>query len=244
MENKTIIGIIPCYNEEKRLKVTEFLENIPQHPCLKIIFVDDGSRDKTREVLANICSQIPHQAQLLSLSQNAGKANAVYQGIQKALSTTSEYIGYLDADLAVSIDEFMRVATVAMQEEKRFVFGARWRRLDSDINRKLHRHLLGRVYATLASNVLDLPVYDTQCSAKVIESQLAKEIFNQPFQTNWSFDVELFFRIKKILGKKEMIRISREVPLDRWVDVEGSKVTWKAGLKAFVDLLKLKKHYR
>ncbi|WP_332030583.1 glycosyltransferase, partial [Kaistella sp.] len=59
--NKNSIVIIPCYNEEKRLKTEVYLDSLKKLPEISILFVNDGSNDRTLEVLKNIANQLPEQ---------------------------------------------------------------------------------------------------------------------------------------------------------------------------------------
>ena len=75
------------------------------------------------------------------------------------------------------------------------VFGSRIRRLGAAITRDPLRHYFGRVFATLASMVLDLAVYDTQCGAKLfrVNDDLRRAFGHVSLR--WIFDVELLARI-------------------------------------------------
>lgn len=235
--------IVPCYNEETRLQQETFISNLKNFPDLKIIFVNDGSKDQTMRVLKNMESQLPDQIIILDLSQNGGKAKAIFEGAKAAIGYQPKYLGYIDADLAVSIEEFYQLMNIAEKQNKNFVFGSRWRRIGSNIDRKASRHYIGRVFATIASNLLQLNVYDTQCGAKVFDIKTAEYVFAQPFNVNWVFDVEIFFRLLKIFPRETFENHVLESPLQQWQDVAGSKVKFSHSFNILKDFLTLKKIY-
>ena len=136
------------------------------------------------------------------------------------------FIGYWDADLSTPLGECARLlAQFDVKAEHALAMGSRVKRLGSDIERNAVRHYLGRVFSTLASLLLDLPVYDSQCGAKVFRAELADVLFGEPFATKWIFDVEILARLRNHLGRAGFLNATVEVPLDQWRDVGGSKLT-------------------
>ena len=73
MTEKTCI-VIPCCNEAERFKTSEYLSFLRQVPDLDFCFVNDGSRDNTREVLTLLCKQEPERAMMVDYTDNRGKA--------------------------------------------------------------------------------------------------------------------------------------------------------------------------
>ena len=90
--------------------------------------------------------------------------------------------------------------------------------------------------------MLQLAIYDTQCGAKLIKSQLALDLFKEPFLSKWLFDVELLFRFKSKVPNYEACII--EVPLNNWEDIAGSKIKFTYFLKAPLDLIRIYFKYR
>ncbi len=218
--------IIPCYNEADRLDQASFVEFSRQNPDTSLLFVNDGSTDATAVMIASMIMQAGPRMQLLDLPENVGKAEAVRAGVLLTLKENSpEYIGYWDADLATPLDAVHDLRRAAARvPAPRFICGSRVRRMGARIERQCLRHYSGRVIATAASTILDLPFYDSQCGAKLIEKDLAALIFRQPFISRWLFDLELIARIIEAFGHPEACRTILEVPLREWKDIGESKI--------------------
>ena len=123
------------------------------------------------------------------------------------------------------------------------VIGSRVRLLGRNIQRNAIRHYLGRLFATCASIVLGLPIYDTQCGAKLFKNtKELRMVFQKPFRVKWTFDVEIlarFILVERLMDSTTLTKFSVEYPLEEWIDTPGSKI--KAGdffLGAF-ELLKI-----
>jgi len=228
--------VVPCFNEADRLDVEAFAR-LAELASARIITVDDGSTDDTGVVLAAAARE--HDTiEVLALAVNGGKAEAVRAGVRAAIADGKTIVGYFDADLATPVAEMARlVDLLADNEHLQVVMGARVGLLGHDIERSLRRHYLGRIFATVSSAVLDLPVYDTQCGAKAFRVTPAlRAAVSRPFSSRWAFDVELLGRLRQHgVSRDEM----SEMPLRGWRDVDGSKLGPAAGIRAGVDLLRL-----
>jgi glycosyltransferase involved in cell wall biosynthesis len=192
--------VVPCHNEAIRLEPDAFLAFASSHPRVRLIFVDDGSDDGTAEVLERIRRQAPESVTTLGHTPRRGKAETVRVGILEGLAQGARLVGFFDADLSTPlevVDDFL--ALLEARPSVEFALGSRMMLLGRDIRRKAVRHYLGRVFATATSLTLDLPVYDTQCGAKVlrVNEQIAT-LFAQPFHSPWIFDVELIARYLRL----------------------------------------------
>jgi len=239
---KTAI-IIPCYNEARRLKVEEFVFAVKGNSELHFIFVDDGSTDGTRERLAALCSENPLQMQWVGLDNNSGKAEAVRAGFLKAFASDYGNIGYWDADLATPLGLIPAFCGILEKQGMVLVMGSRVRLLGRRIKRNAMRHYMGRIFATLSSLVTGLPIYDTQCGAKVFRnSEELRMVFGKPFRVNWTFDVDILARllmVERTTGTAPLVTSAVEYPLEEWTDVPGSKVGIGDFLVMFMELFKI-----
>lgn len=242
---KTAI-VVPCFNEEKRLNVEEFQSYAKSFPDVFFLFVDDCSTDDTMLVINEICKSNVNQMFSMTLEANVGKAEAVRRGFLKAIDMRSmnfENIGYWDADMATPLDTIAKLAQQLEPPEILIAFGSRVRLLNRKMERSTLRHYFGRVFATFASLVLNLPIYDTQCGAKIFRNTPElKTVFSQPFSVNWIFDVEIFARfivLGKSTGKWTLEDSAVEYPLESWHDVSGSKLKIRDFLIAPFELFRI-----
>ena len=93
----TIDIIVPCYNEEEVLplfvkETNEVIATLP-HYSFRYIFVDDGSKDKTLQVLKTLASRFSN-VKYISFSRNFGKESAMYAGLE---NSTADYVIVMDA---------------------------------------------------------------------------------------------------------------------------------------------------
>ena len=222
--------VVPCYNEAARLRVADFVAfaRDPETRA-RLLFVNDGSTDGTLDVLRKARKECPERIDVLNLASNVGKAEAVRLGMRRALrcgdpTAVSEdtrtppppFVGFWDADLATPLDHVRLFRDVfADRPGTDMVFGARVGLLGRDIRRSARRHYVGRVFATLASLALRVPVYDTQCGAKLFRADGdLRAALSEPFDTRWVFDCEL-------IGRYASLRRARdELPED--ANAEGA----------------------
>lgn len=249
MSDKVLV-VIPCYNEEKRLPVKIYLDFVKQAAPFHFLFVNDGSMDKTQDVLESMKQACPEKIEILSLQKNSGKAEAVRRGVLQGIQSGKfNFIAFWDADLATPLDMLPNFLVLFHQRPHlNIVMGARVKLLGRKIERKVSRHYLGRVFATAASILLDLSVYDTQCGAKMfrVNEHLIK-MFAERFKTNWIFDVEFIARYMQL--HRNLPRLEREstlceIPLPEWRDVRGSKIKPYDFIRSFFDLFKIYFTYR
>jgi glycosyltransferase involved in cell wall biosynthesis len=239
---------VPCYNEQHRLDGDAFVAYAREHPAVHFCFVNDGSRDQTQAVLESVAQRLGGQGQVLTLAHNSGKPEAVRQGMLRGIDEGASEVGYWDADLATPLSAIALLhETLASGPGLDAAIGSRVRLLGRHIDRKLHRHLLGRVFATFTSLLLDLPVYDTQCGAKLFRATPGfAAALSQGFMVNWPFDVELLLRLtvesRRRHGEGLLHRVV-EVPLPQWCDIKGSKVSCLGMVHSAVDLLRLWRVY-
>jgi glycosyltransferase involved in cell wall biosynthesis len=239
--------VVPCFNEEKRLDVAAFVSAHLERHDLELVFVDDGSTDQTLRVLHDVRTRRSGPVAIVERPVNAGKAEAVRRGVADALRRRPDAVGFLDADLATPLSELPAFVDVLEQHPRvDVVIGSRVKLMGRSIERRAWRHYLGRIFATAASVALELPIYDTQCGAKLFRATPAVAgAFEQPFLARWVFDVEILARFLSLYPgpRADAERAIYELPLRAWSDVRGSKLRPADFAKAAVDLAMIRTRY-
>jgi glycosyltransferase involved in cell wall biosynthesis len=240
--------VIPCFNEAERLPADRFTASVEAIPDLDFVFVNDGSTDQTLDRLRALERAAPTRITVLDRQPNRGKAEAVREGMLCALDRGVAFAGYWDADLSTPLAEVARFRRVLDERPRcQVVFGARVQLLGRSIRRSAARHYLGRIFATLASETLGLPIYDTQCGAKLFRGGAqTRALFEEPFLTRWLFDVELVARL--LLAARRDARDAAleaiyELPLETWHDAGHSSVRALDFLRSPADLLRIRRRY-
>lgn len=246
-----IAVVVPCYNEEHRLCADTFIKELSNGRNLTFLFVNNGSKDNTLNVIQNICDSNPTRALCLSLDKNSGKGEAVRRGMLHLLEK-GRYgiIGFWDADLAVPLSEIWDFVDVFLKNQDVCgIIGSRVHLAGRLIERVHLRHYLGRLFATVMCWTFGFAVYDTQCGAKLFDKKVLTPVIQEPFCSRWIFDVELIIRISRLpflkdknccLDKNSWLY---EMPVKEWRNVSGTKRSFSAYRTALFDYLTLMRKY-
>lgn len=164
--------IVPVYNEEGNIlrlekELADFLKIAKYASC--VLFVNDGSVDSSGKLLKQICSRHPN-FYYLELAKNSGLSAAMKAGIDYS---DSEWVGYIDADLQTTPEDFNLLLKHADKYE--MVMGIRTGRKDSFV-----KNMSSRIANGFRRSMTHDGVEDTGCPLKIIRTAYAKRI---PFFT-------------------------------------------------------------
>ena len=180
---------------------------------------------------------------VVNCEKNWGKAEAVRIGVLKAIELKFHFIGYWDADLATPLSLIGEILDCLQSDNIEIVFGSRVKLLGHKIKRSTLRHYFGRIFATFISISIGIPIYDTQCGAKVFTNNIEfQKVFSFPFSVNWTFDVEIISRyliLEKIGDSQTIKNKTIEYPLQTWADIPGSKVKIKDFFIGMFELIRI-----
>ncbi len=245
LQERCVGVVIPCYNEEERLSSKEFHDFIDSNLGYLLCFVNDGSTDKTLDVLNSLRKGRENNIIVYDCEKNGGKAEAVRQGVlHLAKDPQLDYIGYLDADLSTDFRDFDDLVKTIETSDFKIVSGSRMTRMGANIAKESARAIISKTINLIIRTILGMSFNDTQCGAKIMDKDIAQHMFKDKFITRWIFDVEIFMRMRKHYGKKKAISYICEQPLKRWIHADGSKLSMRDSVQIVGQLGQIAIHYR
>ena len=245
IQERCVGVVIPCYNEEERLLSKEFTDYIDKNSGYHLCFVNDGSKDKTLEVLNNLRKGREDFITVYDCEKNGGKAEAVRQGmLYMAKQEDLDYIGFLDADLSTDLADFNDLVTTIENSDYKIVSGSRISRMGANITKESARKVISMSINFIIRKILSMDFKDTQCGAKIFHKDVIDVSFKEKFVTQWIFDVEIFRRITLHYGLDKAKEMLCEQPLKRWIHADGSKLSMKDSVKIVGQLGQIAWYYR
>ena len=225
--------IIPAYNEEKRLTGTlididKYLRK--QTYNYEIIVANDGSKDKTAQVVRRLQSKIS-SLKLIDNKKNHGKGFVVRQGLMEA---EGKYRLFTDADNSTSIVEVEKM-WIFFEKGHDIIIGSRdVKGAVLAVPQAWYRRTIGNIFNLFVQFIVGLwGIWDTQCGFKCFSAEAVNDILPRCRIDRWAFDPEIL-----VIGKKLGYKI-KEVPIV-WRNDPESKVKLKGMIKMGFDLLKIR----
>jgi glycosyltransferase involved in cell wall biosynthesis len=194
-EGPQLSVVVACYNEEDTLRasfqeIRETLDDLQRR--YEILFVDDASRDRTREILHALVAAHPElDLKLILHDANRGRGATVTDGFRAA---RGEIVGYLDIDLEVhsryipslvrAIEKGADVATV--------------KRIYAFQLRSLNRYFMSRGYSFLVRSLLQVPFHDTETGYKFFRRKRLFPVLDAIRDPGWFWDTEFMVRAARL----------------------------------------------
>jgi glycosyltransferase involved in cell wall biosynthesis len=228
--------LVPVYNEERTLE--EIVRRVYAVPLAKeIIFVDDGSKDRSREILARLqeenqrAADPANQIRVFFQAQNEGKGAA----LKIALShVTGDVVIIQDADLEYDPKDYPSLLEPILSGLADVVYGTRF--AGGGAHRVLFFwHSMGNRMLTLLSNMLtNLNLSDMEVGYKVFRAEVLKGVDLE--SKRFGFEPEITMKLAKKRCRFYEVPISYH---GRTYE-EGKKITWKDGVSALYYMIRFR----
>ena len=226
--------IIPAYNEEDRIIST--LETIIKYMdsqtfSYEILVVDDGSNDKTKDVVVNF----GHKVNYIKQPKNMGKGAAVKRGM---LEANGEIRLFSDADLSTPIFEIHKLVNEIAAGNDICIGNRAMNRENIKEHQPFYREFMGKTFNKIVQLFLFKGITDTQCGFKAYNKESAIKIFSMSKINGFSFDVESLFLAHKFGFKVSQVSVE-------WYNDDRSKVDpVKDSIKMLIEIFKIKKLHK
>jgi len=232
----TLSVVIPVFNEAARIlpsleRIFAYMDT--HHPEFEVVVVDDGSTDGSGGLVQQRFAHRP-ELRVLSHPGNRGKGHAVRSG---ALSARGDTVLMTDADLSTPIEELQKLLPW-LDRGYDLVIGSR-AMAQSEIRRHqpFYREGGGKLFNLMVRLVVLPEFHDTQCGFKLFRREPLRPVLNRLEINGFAFDVEII-----ALARAQGLRVA-EVPVV-WINSPLSRVRMGAALRAFADLLQIRRRMR
>lgn len=226
---KKLSVVIPVYNEEKFISTTvnRVLEVELDGIEREIVIVDDGSKDRTIEILNGLAAEHP-QIKVYEQPHNMGKGAALRRGFAEAIG---DIILIQDADLEYDPGDYPSLLKPILDGKADVVYGSRF--LGGPHRVLYFWHYVGNQFLTLLSNIsTNLNLTDMETGYKVFRAEVIKEI---PLKSNrFGFEPEVTAKVAR-RGWRMF-----ETPISYFGRsyAEGKKIGWKDGFQAIYCIIR------
>jgi len=219
--------VVPVFNEEPHLAEVIRLLMETKYPCEREwIFVDDGSSDKSLEVLRALAPQ--YGFRVIAQESNQGKGAAVIRGIRES---TGDLIMIQDADFEYDPNDVPALLEPLLENKADVVYGSRFKKTVNQVHRTYH-YFVNRFLTTVSNLLSGIYLTDMETCYKVFRADLLKAM--NLTSRRFGIEIELTAYVAKT-----RVRIF-ELPISYFPrpKLYGKKINWKDGIAALFHLVR------
>jgi glycosyltransferase involved in cell wall biosynthesis len=216
---------VPCFNEEATIRT--LVDQVLDSPWVaQVIVVDDGSKDRSREILSGLDDQ---RITVVLHDVNRGKGAALRTGFSHA---TSDFVVVQDADLEYDPGEYGILLEPLLDDRADVVFGSRF--LSGRPHRVLYFwHSMGNRFLTLLSNMFtDLNLTDMETCYKCFRREIIQGIRIE--EERFGFEPEITAKLAR--GRHRIFEVG--ISYSGRTYAEGKKIGWRDGIRAVYCILR------
>jgi len=231
--------VMPAHNEEQRIAKTlesygKLFHNLKKNKKIKdieILIVINNTWDRTEELVKKARKKYKEIRYIIF--KEGGKGFAIIEGFKEACKGDWNLIGFVDADMSTSAEEYLHLA-IKIENYDGIIASRYMKGAVVTPKQSILRIMASRVFNFLIRSMFLMPYNDTQCGAKIFRKEALASILPELGITQWSFDIDLLYRLWK-KGFK-----TKEVPTV-WADAEKSTLKLgKASTQMFLSILQLR----
>ncbi|ADP77001.1 glycosyl transferase family 2 [Methanothermus fervidus DSM 2088] len=222
-----VMVVVPAYNEEKHIEevVTELCER-----NYEVVVVNDGSEDRTREILKKLKSKYRDKLHVYHHIVNAGLGVALKTGIKAALRKNADYIVTFDADGQHDPDDIQKLLNVLKRDKADVVIGKR------NFSEMPFSRRIGNIILNFITFLFyGLHVNDSQCGLRAFTRNAAEKI--EIYSRGYSVSSDIIGEIKRKNLKIEEVNIKTlytEYSLNKGTNpIEGIKIALRIMINRF-----------
>jgi glycosyltransferase involved in cell wall biosynthesis len=161
--------VVPLYNEQESLpELMAWIDQVLSERDYEVIFVDDGSRDKSWAVISELYSTYPNKVKAIRFARNYGKSAGLQKGFEAACG---KVVFTMDADLQDSPDELLAMEKKLLDENLDLVSGWKKKRKDP-----LSKTIPTKLYNWMTRRVSGIRLHDFNCGLKCYRLEVVKAI--------------------------------------------------------------------
>lgn len=218
--------IIPVFNEEKNIReVISQVKNVPVKMLKEIIVIDDGSEDKTREILRGYAKD--SSIKTIFQEKNLGKGSAIRRGLEEA---TGDLVVIQDADMEYSVADYPKILKPFLTQKAQVVYGSRF--LGKISGMRFQNRLANKILTITANLLYGIKITDEATAYKAFRRDMIQKISLKC--QRFEFCPEVTAKIAKKGYKIYEVPITYRGRSSK----EGKKIKLEDAFEAFWTLLK------